>query len=184
MNIVERVKSMLLSPKTEWPKVAAEPMTAQQIYVRWVMILAAIGPIATVIGIGFAFGFGFGLRLAVANYLITLVMVALVALVADLLAPHFGGTKDYVAALKLSAFAYTPAFVAGILHLLGGVGGVLFLIVALYSWYLFHLGAPVLRKAASDKSLVFTLAVAVAALILGVLFAAAIGMDPAVPGRT
>jgi hypothetical protein len=182
MNLVDRVKGILLSPKTEWPKIAAEPMTAQQIYTNWVLILAAIGPIATLIGIGISFGFGFSLRLAITTYLITLVMVAVVALVIDLIAPYFGGTKDFVASLKLAAFSYTAAFVGGIFHLLGGLGGILFFIVALYSWYLLYLGAPVLRKASEDKAVVFTIAVAIVGLLIGYLLGRTMMMGMPMPG--
>ncbi len=72
MNLVERAKGILLSPKTEWPKIATEPMTAQQIYTDWVLILAAIGPIATLIGTGISFGLEDSLRLAFATYLMPL----------------------------------------------------------------------------------------------------------------
>ena len=182
MNIVERVKNMLVSPKTEWPKIAAEPMTAQQIYTNWVLILAAIGPIATIVGIGITFGFAFSIRLAIASYVVMLLMVAIVALIVDLLAPHFGGSKDFVSALKLAAFAYTPAFVGGVFHLLGGLGGVLFIIVALYSWYLLYLGAPVLRKATSDKAVVFTIAVAIIGLLASLLLSRLTLICTPVPG--
>lgn len=170
MNLVERVKGILLSPRTEWPKVAAEPMSAQQIYTSWVMILAAIGPVAIAIGWGMTMGFGISLRFAIANYLIMLLMTAIIALVVDALAPHFGGSKDFVAALKLSAFSYTPAFLAGVFHLLGSLGGILVLIASLYAWYLFYLGAPVLRKCAEDKALVFTIVIVVIGFVLGMLF--------------
>ena len=173
MNIVERVKGILLSPKTEWPKIAAEPMTAQQIYTDWVMILAAIGPIAIAIGWGLTQGFGSSLRFAIANYLIVLLMTGIVALIVDALAPRFGGTKDFVAALKLSGFSYTAAYVAGVLHLLGHFGGILVLVAMIYSWYTFYLGAPVLRKCSEDKAVVFTIVVVaigfVAAMLLSVL---------------
>ena len=168
MNLVDRVKGMLLSPKTEWPKIAAEPMTAQQIFTGWVLILAAIGPIAIVIGWS-GLGLATSLRVALANYLMLLVVTAVLALIVDALAPKFGGTKDFVAALKLVAFSYTAAFVAGILHLLGHYGGVLVLIALVYSWYTLYLGAPVLRKCAPDKAIVFTVIVAVSGLILAVL---------------
>jgi hypothetical protein len=170
MNLVERAKGMLLSPKTEWPKVAAEPMTAQEIYTRWVLILAAIGPVAIAIGWGLSTGFDFSLRFAIANYLIVLVMTAIIALVVDALAPHFGGTKDFVAALKLSAFSYTPAYLAGVFHLLGTFGGILVMLASLYAYYLFFLGVPVLRKASEDKALVFTIVVVVIGFVLGMLF--------------
>ncbi len=93
MDIVERVKGILLSPKTEWPKIAAEPMTAQQIYTSWVLILAAIGPLAIAIGWGLTAGFATSLRFAIASYLIMLMMTAIIALVVDALAPKFGGTR-------------------------------------------------------------------------------------------
>jgi|SRR5687768_15452904 len=168
MNLVDRVKGMLLSPKTEWPKIAAEPMTAQQIYTGWVMILAAIGPIAIAIGWS-GLGFGDSLRFALANYLILLVITAVLALIVDALAPKFGGTKDFVAALKLVAFSYTAAFVAGIFHLLGHAGGLLVLVALAYSWYTLYLGAPTLRKCGQDKAIVFTVIIAASGFVLAVL---------------
>lgn len=172
MNLVERLKGILLSPKTEWPKIAAEPMTAQQIYTSWVMILAAIGPIAIAIGWSAMLGFGTSLRFAIANYLIMLVVTAILALIVDWLAPKFGGTKDFVAALKLTAFSYTAAYVAGIFYLLGRFGGILVFIAMVYAWYTFYLGAPVLRKCSQDKAVVFTIIVVVIGFVLGVLFGA------------
>jgi hypothetical protein len=169
MNLVERVKNILLSPKTEWPKIAAEPMNAQQIYTSWVLILAAIGPLAIAIGWG-TLGFGNSLRYAIANYLILLVVTAILALIVDALAPRFGGTKDFVAALKLTAFSYTPAFVAGIFHLLGTFGGILVFVATIYAWYIFYLGAPVLRKCTQDKAVVFTIVVVAIGFVLGMLF--------------
>lgn len=170
MNLVERVKGILLTPRTEWPKIAAEPMSAQQIYTSWVLILAAIGPIAIAIGWGVSVGFAASLRFAIANYLIMLMMTAIIALIVDALAPRFGGTKDFVAALKLSAFSYTAAYVAGAFHLLGYVGGILVLIAMIYAWYTFYLGAPVLRKCTQDKAVVFTIIIVVIGFVLGMLF--------------
>jgi hypothetical protein len=182
MSIVERAKGMLLSPRTEWQAVAAEPMTAQQIYTGWVLILAAIGPIAIAIGWGLTLGVAFSLRFAITNYLIMLVMTALIALIVDALAPKFGGTKDFVAALKLSAFSYTPAFLAGVFHLLGHTGGILVLVASVYAWYLFYLGAPVLRKCSEDKAIVFTILVVLAGLVLGMLFGAIAARGGYAPG--
>jgi hypothetical protein len=50
MNLVDRVKRILLSPKTEWEVIDAEPATAAELYTRYIMPLAAIGPIAQLIG--------------------------------------------------------------------------------------------------------------------------------------
>jgi hypothetical protein len=174
MQLVERLKGILLSPRTEWPKIAAEPMTVPEIYTRWVMILAAIAPIAILAGYG-------SLRFAVVQYIVVLVMTTLIAIVVDLVAPNFGGKKDFVAALKLSAFSYTAAFLAGIFHVLGPWGGLLILLVSLYAWYTFYLGAPVLRKCSPQMAIPFTLVVVVTGIVLGYLFGRAtqgIGLAP------
>jgi hypothetical protein len=180
VNIVERLKGILLSPKTEWPKIAAEPMTAQGIYTGWVMIFAAIGPLAALLA-------GQGLVMAIGQYLMMLVVTALVAMILDALAPSFGGEKDFVSALKLSAFSYTAAFAGGIFGVLGPVGGILGLLAAAYAWYTFYLGAPVLRKCAPEKAVVYTIVVVLAGMVVGVLFAtvmATVGLGPrlAMPG--
>lgn len=180
MNLVERLKGILLSPKTEWPKIAAEEMTVQQIYTGWVMILGAIGPLAVLLATR-------SLGLAIGQYLMMLVVTALVALVVDLLAPSFEGRKDFASSLKLAAFSYTAAFVGGIFALLGAVGGFLSLAAAVYAWYTFYLGAPVLGKCAPGKALVFTIVVVLAGMAIGFLFAlvlggAGLGPSIAVPG--
>ena len=175
MNLIERLKGILLAPKAEWPKIAAEPMTAQGIYTGWVMILAAIGPLAMLVGFG-SVGF------AIVQYVIMLAMTAIIALIVDFLAPHFGGQKDFVAALKLSAFSYAAAFVAGILHVLGSSGGILILAASLYAWYTFYLGAPVLKKCAPEKALVFTIVVVVCGMVLGVLIGIVASRGGLAPG--
>jgi len=174
MNVVERLKGILLSPRTEWPKIAAEPMSAQQIYTSWVMILAAIGPLAIIAGTG-------SIAFAIASYVVMLVMTALIAFVVDALAPRFGGTKDFVSALKLSAFSYTAAYVAGIFNVLGASGGILVLVASIYAWYTFYLGAPVLRKCSVDKAAVFTIIVVAIGFVLGMVFGtlASMGSMPA-----
>ena len=45
-GLVDRVKNILLSPKTEWERIDAEPATVKGLYTGYAMILAAIGPIA------------------------------------------------------------------------------------------------------------------------------------------
>ena len=44
-RLLARVKSILLTPKTEWPVIAAEPATTVGIYTSYVLLLAALGAI-------------------------------------------------------------------------------------------------------------------------------------------
>ena len=82
------------------------------IYSGYVMLLAAVPAIGVLVGFR-------SITFAITNYVITLVMTYVIALVVDVLAPKFGGESDFVAALKLSAYSYTAAFIGGIAHILG-----------------------------------------------------------------
>ena len=97
---IDRLKNILLSPKTEWPVIAGETATVQSLYVGYIMILAAIGPIALALRFGIA---GAGITFAIANYLVSLAVVYLLALLVDALAPSFGGEKNFIRSLQLVA---------------------------------------------------------------------------------
>ena len=109
MALIDRLKGILLEPRNEWPKIAAEAATPQSIYTGWVMIFAAIGPLALLLTVGVG-----GIKFAIGAYIMALIITFILALLVDALAPTFGGTKDFVAALKLSAYSYTAAWIAGI----------------------------------------------------------------------
>ncbi|HXT03746.1 MAG TPA: YIP1 family protein, partial [Casimicrobiaceae bacterium] len=98
MNLGDRIKGILLEPRGEWVKIAAEPATVQSLYTGWIMILAAIGPIALLLSVH-------SLQIAIAQYVLSLIITFVLALIVDALAPSFGGAKDFVASLKLTAYA-------------------------------------------------------------------------------
>jgi hypothetical protein len=164
MALIERVKNILLTPKTEWPTIAGETATPQSIYVGYVLILAAIGPIAMAIRGGMLLA-----TVAVFSYVVALAVTFLLAFIVDALASSFGGEKDFTQSLKLSAYAYTAAWVAGIFQLLPFVGPLLGLIAGCYSLYTFYLGAPVLKKCTAEKAVGFTVVVVVCVIVLNVL---------------
>jgi hypothetical protein len=168
MSLIDRIKGIVLEPKAEWPKIAAEPATTQSIYTGYAMLLAAIGPLATLVGFS-DLGVAWALRIAVGSYVISLVIVFLLAMIVDVLAPSFGGQKDFIAALKLTVYSYTVAWLAGIFQLIGMFGGLLVLIASIYAWYTFFLGAPLLRKCTADKAIPFTLIILLCGIALGVL---------------
>ena len=114
MNLIQRVQDILLKPKETWPTIAQEPATVASIYQTCLIYLAAIPAIAAFIGLSLigvgGFGFGFrvpiltGLVHMVVGYVLSLVMVFVLALIVDALAPTFGGTKNQIAALKVVAY--------------------------------------------------------------------------------
>ena len=164
MAFVDRVKNILLTPKTEWPTIAAETATTQSIYVGYVMILAAIGPIALALTGGM-----FGVSAGVFGYVVSLIVTFLLALIVDALAPTFGGEKNFIQSLKLVAYSYTAAWIAGIFNLLGPIGGLIGLLAAIYSFYTFFLGVPVLKKCPPEKAIGYTIVVVLCGIVLGVV---------------
>jgi hypothetical protein len=162
MNLVDRVKGIVADPRSEWSRIATEPATVQSIYTGWIMIFAAIGPIAWLVATR-------SVQFAIAHYVLSLIVTFVLALIVDVLAPSFGGTKDFVASLKLTAYSYTIAWLAGIFQLLGTLGSVFVLLATIYAFYTFFLGAPVLRKASAEKALPFTLVVVLCGIVLGAL---------------
>jgi hypothetical protein len=185
-GLVDRVKAILLTPKTTWPVIAAERTTAQDIYLRYVAPLAAIGVIASFIGTVFVgisvpllgtvrVGVFAGLATAILHYLLTFASVFIVAWIVDALAPTFGGQKDSLAALKVAAYSLTPAWVAGILTLLPALG-VIAALLGLYGLYLLYLGLPVLMRAPADRALGYTVVVVICAIVVNIVISALIGV--------
>lgn len=181
MNIVQRVKDILINPKQTWPVIEGEAADTAGLYRNYVMILAAIPAVAGFIGmsvVGFhAFGTSVripvvsGLVQMVVGYVLSLVMVFVVALIVDAFAPTFGGQKSQINALKLVAYASTAGMLGGIFSLLPTLAA-LALLASLYSIYLVWLGLPVLMKCPQEKALPYTAVVIVCALIAGAVLGA------------
>jgi hypothetical protein len=178
-GLVSRVKAILLAPAATWPVIGAEPSSAGAIYGRYMAPLAAIGVVAALIGqtvIGYNVpllghmrtGIVAGLGAAVLGYLLSFVSVFVIAWLVDVLAPTFGGQRDPLRALKLTAYSYTPAWVAGILQLVPALG-VLALLAGFYSLYLLYLGLPVLMHCPKEKSLGYTIVLILCAIVVSVV---------------
>lgn len=181
-GLLARIKGILLSPSTEWPRIAAEPATAGSIYMGYVAPLAAIGVIAgfighILIGVNVPFvghmrtGVFAGLATAILGFLLSFLSVFLVAWLVDVLAPTFGGQRDSLRALKVTAYSYTPAWVAGILHIIPALG-VLAALAGLYGLYLLYLGLPVLMQCPKDKSVGYTVVLVICAIVIWVVIGA------------
>jgi hypothetical protein len=178
MNLIERVKGILLRPKQEWETIATEATTIGDLYKSYVVILASIGPVASVIGfsivgIGRPFGGAFRVPIttavagAIAQYVLMLAGVYVLAMIINALAPTFAGEKNLTQAFKVAAYSYTAGWVAGVFVVIPALG--VFGILGLYGLYLLYLGLPVLMKSPREKSMGYTVAVIVAALVIFVI---------------
>lgn len=191
MALVDRVKNILLTPRTEWEVIDAEPTTVADLYKGYIIPLAAIGPVAQAIGFSV-----FGMRLpflgtyrtpvvtavtqAVVTFVMMLVGVYILSIIIDKLAPTFGGTSNPIQALKVAAYSYTASWVAGIFMLVPALS--LLSILGVYSLYLLYLGLPVLMKSPAEKAVSYTAVVILAAIVLFMIVGVVAGMFVGAPG--
>ena len=178
-SIVERAKAIILTPKDEWPRIAAETTSQRDILIRYAIPLAAIGPVAAFLGgqiFGYgAFGFSYkpgliaGLSTAVITFVLGLVGLFVVSLIADWLAPKFEGEANKLQAFKLVAYSYTASWLAGVFGLIPSL--TIFGLLGLYSFYLLYLGATPLMKVPQEKSAAYTAVTVLCGIVLMVIIA-------------
>jgi Yip1 domain len=185
MNVVDRAKNIVLVPRAEWRAVEAEPTTINDIYKGYVVPLALIPTIAgfigasivgmSVPGLGTArMGFFAGLISAALQFGLSLVLVYVLALVIDALAPTFQGQKNMLTAFKTAAYSMTPSWLAGLFAVLPSIS---FLsLLGLYTIYLLYVGLPLLMRAPAEKALGYTAVVVLAAIVLSIVSAAVLGL--------
>ena len=176
MMLIDRAKNILFQPKQEWPVIARETVSTADLYKNYIILLAAIGPLASVIGMS-VFGmslpfvgtyrvpFTLSLSHALVSYVLSLGAVYVLALIINALAPTFAGAKDQGQALKVAAYASTPGWLGGIFAILPWLG-LLGLLAALYGLYLLYLGLPVLMKSPEEKAVGYTVVVVICAILL------------------
>jgi hypothetical protein len=179
MGLLDRVKSILLSPKTEWEVIAGEEPNPGQIIMGYVLPLALIPAVATIIGMGIVgmgpfSSFSYGIAMGVVSVVTSLVGVYITALVVDLLAPTFGSEKDFGRSLQLVAYSWTPAWVAGILQIVP-VLGTLAMLAGFYGIYLMYLGLPPIKKTPQDKQVVYLVVSFVVLVVVYMVIAFVLG---------
>lgn len=180
-GIVDRVKNILLSPKTEWPVIDGEAGDSKEVF-TYVAILAAIPAIFGIIGglVILPAALPVLILSAILGYAVAFGVVWLMAFIIDALAPTFGAEKHMPSALKLTAYSYTPSWIAGIFAIIPALGGILALLAGLYGLYLLYLGLPTLMRAPQDKVMGYLIVIVICAIVvsivIGLIVAAIVGV--------
>lgn len=185
--MIERIKNICITPKTEWPVIAEESVNTASLLTSYVLPLALIGAVAGFIGgslIGHSIPFAgityrtpviTGLGLAVFTVVMAVVGVFILSLIIDALAPSFSGQKNGTQALKVAVYSYTPAWLAGIFQIIPMMG-LLGILAGFYGLYLLYLGLPRLMKCPEDKALGYTAVVVICAIVLAVIMSVITGV--------
>jgi len=180
MNLIGRVKNILMTPKTEWQVISAEEPNTKQIFMGYVLPLALLPAVASalgwgIFGMGHGSSFAYGLSAGLVTLISAFVGVYLAAFIIDQLAPSFSSQKNMGRAVQLVAYSYTPAWVGGILNIIpviGWIGG----LVALYGLYLLYLGIPPIMKTPQDKTVPYMIVSIVVLLVVYLVVGAVLGM--------
>lgn len=191
MNLIERIKNILLSPTTEWETIKKEDHMISDLFTQYALKLAAIPAIAGLIGFtlfGHTFydlSFGANLKWAISMYVMSIIGVFVLAYIIDVLAPTFGSKKHLPTSMKVVIFAYTAAWVGGIFSLIPALS-ILGKIASIYSLVLLYKGLQIVKEVPQNKMVGYFVAVIAASIVIYMITGAiitkfAFGSSPMLP---
>src|SRR5690606_32848614 len=102
---------------------------------------------------------------------LTLVGIAVLAVIINALAPRFGGRQDSISAFKLAVYGATASLLGGVFLTLPALS-MLGIIAGLYSIYLLYVGLPVLMKNPPEKTLIYIVVIFVVSIVINLIIGA------------
>ena len=123
MNLIDRAKAILFTPKTEWERIKNENDSHVNVLTTYLLWLALIPAAAALIGYGIigyrvlgvhVGSIEWGIRQAIMQFITMVGGCYITAGVLTVLAENFGAKKDFNKAFQLVAYCYTAACVGGI----------------------------------------------------------------------
>ena len=186
MELVPRIKGILINPKEEWAKIKEESVSITDLFTGYAMILAAIPALAQFIGraiVGYNIpfvgwvrsGIGSALLYSIIYYIFTLAVVYVLGVIINALASSFGSEPNMDNAMKLAVYSFTPAWVAGILYIIPPLS-ILALLASIYGLYLLYLGMnlPMLATP-KDKVVPYLIVTILIVIVLNVIMGVLLG---------
>ncbi len=179
-TMVSRVRGVLFEPRTTFKEVDAEFTKPGELWGKYIIPLALLGPLAGGVGrllfgnriagrsVGASFDFTGAITYVIVAFVLALIAVFALSKIISLLAPGFGGQKNDVQALKMAAYASTAMWIAGVFNI-HGLFLMVTIIISLYSLYLLYAGLPILMKVPQDRAMGYTAVVMITAVVLFLL---------------
>lgn len=179
MNIIERVKNILLTPKTEWETINNETATPQSLLMGYVLPLAVISALGSLLK-GFLFAGAFGVKFfiltAVIGFIAAVIAFYITVMIVDMLAPSFASEKNMGKSAQLVAYSATPSYIAGLLSFIPVVSWIIALAAWAYGIYLMYLGIGPLKKTPEDKKVLYMIVAYLIMIVLTFVLVAILGM--------
>ena len=159
MNLVERARNILFTPKTEWNVVAGETATIGSLLTSYVIPLSLIPVLASLINMAIWLGPLMGIRyfvmVAIRSFAISIITYVITTYVVDVLAVNFRSERNINRSAQLVAYASTGYWVASILGIIPLLGWLAVIAGASYSVFLMYLGVGPLKKTPEDQRIVY-----------------------------
>lgn len=178
MNLIERVKNILITPKTEWEVINGETATPQSLLMSYVLplaIVSAVGPLLSGLLFAGVLGIKFFIITAVIAFIAEVVGYYVSVMIIDLLAPSFGSEKNMGKSAQLVAYSATPSYLAGLLSFIPVIGSLLKFAAWAYGIYLMYLGIGPLKKTPEDKKIVYMVIAFVIMIAINLVLIAILG---------
>jgi len=150
MGSLDRIVHLLTRPQDEWDSIAREPLDVNHLVKRYILPLSILAPVATGVGMktfdrswdpvaGYQVPPEAIYSAAATTLFGTILSIFALAAIFKLIAPMYGSSRDYVAALKVATFGAVPVLLAGA-TLLAPVMVIIALVALCHSLYLYWLG--------------------------------------------
>jgi len=178
--MVRRAAGIVARPGATWRTIRSERVPLVRVLLGYALPLAAIGPLATFVAlriVGVALPSVGVYRVSPADassaaaelFGLAIAGVLVLALCVNVLAPAFGAQRSFARALRVSAYALTPAWLAGVFRVYPPLGA-LQLLAALYVVYVLYLGLCTVLGVSRRAALPYALAALAAAILCPFVF--------------
>jgi hypothetical protein len=177
--LLQHAFGLFTHPADEWVSIRKEHETPVRLYVAYVLILSAIGPICAYISTAH-FGWTVGserliklteisaLQLSVLTYLAMLVFALGYAI--NWMARTYGANEEHVPSngVALAAYSCTPLFLAGfaLLYPVPWFNAAVFLAAACYGAWLMYDGLPIVMGIEKEQAVLYGGALLTVALVI------------------
>lgn len=176
--MLQHVMGLLTQPRQEWEKIHDENESVGECYLRHVLPLAALSPVAgifgtTLIGWRIASGVpvtltpGSAIQIGIVYYLAILFSVFMIGVLIRWMAETYGAEQSLSRCVALAAYTATPLFLVGVMQFYPvlWVNFVVGLPALAYTVYLLYTGVPIMMEIPPERGFLFASAVLAVGLV-------------------